>query len=235
MRTALRDLGFARWPGGIDKVGLAELEGLFDRLDASRPGVRIDPAMCEELAVMEAIRPDVQAILGPSARPVRALLFDKRDGANWALGWHQDRTIEVARRIELAGFGPWTSKQGRLHVAPPIAVLETMLTVRFHLDAVPADNAPLRVAPGSHRLGFIAEDTIEAVVARCGEATYLADAGTVWFYATPILHGSARASSGGRRRVLQLDIAAGELPGGLQWATERRLSAMDGSPKSLLL
>ncbi|GAA0663639.1 ectoine hydroxylase-related dioxygenase (phytanoyl-CoA dioxygenase family) [Sphingomonas insulae] len=235
MKQLLHEEGYARWPRTLDRAALAGLDRLFARLAADRPGVRIDAAACNDLAAVQDIRPDVEALLGRSARPVRALLFDKRDGANWALGWHQDRTIEVAERIEVPGFGPWTCKQDRLHVAPPIELLERMLTVRIHLDAVPPDNAPLRVAPGSHRLGCIAEDTIDDVVAACGVATCLADVGSVWFYATPILHGSARAASGGRRRVLQLEFAAEDLPGGLRWAAQRRLRVAEVSPKPLTL
>lgn len=220
MKAAFQERGFARWPGLLDTAALEELSRLFDRLAPTRPGARIDPALCGDLMAVSAIRAELSQLTGFGARPVRALLFDKRDGANWALGWHQDRTIEVVDCIAVPGYGPWTTKQGRLHVAPPIGLLEGMLTVRFHLDPVTKDNAPLRVAPGSHRLGLIAEDAIEGVVSRCGTAICLADAGTVWFYSTPILHGSARASSGQRRRVLQLDFAVGDLPGGLQWAIQ---------------
>ena len=90
------------------------------------------------------------------------------------------------------------------------------MTLRIHLDPVPADNAPLLVAPGSRRLGRIAEDRIEAVLAQCGTACCLAAPGDVWRYATPILHASA-AGNGSRRRVLQVDYAAAALPGGLCW------------------
>lgn len=51
-------------------------------------------------------------LLGPGARAVRALAFDKRPDANWAVGWHQDRTIAVRVRIETPGFGPWSVKGG---------------------------------------------------------------------------------------------------------------------------
>lgn len=220
VKQALHDGGFARWPGRLDDAALGELDEFFRLLRFDRRGMRIEPAWCGRLAVVAVIMPDVRRLLGQGARPVRALLFDKHEGANWALGWHQDRTIEVAGRIDVPGYGPWTCKQGRLHVAPPVARLERMLTVRIHLDAVPEDNAPLRVAPGSHRLGFIAEDAIDGVVDRCGTVTCLADPGDVWFYATPILHGSARSAAGLRRRVLQLDIAAVDLPGGLRWAAD---------------
>jgi len=230
MRRALAEAGYALWPGRIDASDLADLAGLFERLTIDRPGLRIDPAACDGLAAYRAIRSDLRDLLGPRARPVRALLFDKRDGVNWSLGWHQDRVIEVAERVDVPGYGPWTVKQGRLHAAPPIALLEAMLTVRIHLDPVGPDNAPLGVAPGSHRLGYIAEDAIAGVVARCGQAVCLAQAGSVWIYATPILHGSARAASGSRRRVLQLDIAGCDLPGGLRWAADAQRTALEGGP-----
>ena len=92
-----------------------------------------------------------------------------------------------------------------------------MVTLRIHLDDVSADNAPLLVAPGSHRLGLVAENDIAAAVARCGTATCLADAGDVWAYATPILHASAASVGAAHRRVLQVDYAAISLPGGLAW------------------
>lgn len=220
MKRALAGQGFTLWPGRLDAAALAELERLFDAMPADRPGLRIAPGDAARLGACRAIHDEVRRLIGSAARPVRALMFDKRDASNWALGWHQDRTIDVAERVDVPGYGPWTVKQGRLHVAPPIAVLETMVTVRFHLDPVGSDNAPLNVAPGSHRLGLVAEDAIPDVVARCGTATCLAEAGEVWFYATPILHASARSAPGLRRRVLQMDFAAIDLPGGLRWAAD---------------
>ena len=92
-----------------------------------------------------------------------------------------------------------------------------MVTLRLHLDPVPMTNAPLLVAPGSHRLGRIAEAEIADVVARYGAAVCLAERGDVWVYATPILHASGRASAPGNRRVLQIDFAGCDLPGGLTW------------------
>ncbi len=79
-------------------------------------------------------------------------------------------------------------------------------------------NAPLLVAPGSHRLGRIAEVEVADAVRRCGMAACVAEAGDIWLYATPILHASEAARQPARRRVLQVDFAAGDLPGGLDWA-----------------
>jgi ectoine hydroxylase-related dioxygenase (phytanoyl-CoA dioxygenase family) len=119
--------------------------------------------------------------------------------------------------VEVEGFGPWSIKAGLHHVAPPFDLLARMITLRVHLDDVPATNAPLLIAPGSHKHGRVSVDRIDSVVARCGTVACLASAGDTWVYSTPILHASASASTPARRRVLQIDFSAEALPGGLQW------------------
>ncbi|MDP1026206.1 phytanoyl-CoA dioxygenase family protein [Sphingomonas sp. KR1UV-12] len=220
MDMALDTAGFARCPFRLSPAALGEVCELFAAMGSVQPGMRIDPRPLREMAALVPVQSAAATRLGVDARPVRALLFDKHDGANWSLGWHQDRTIEVAAQVRVAGFGPFTRKQGRLHVAPPVGIIERMLTVRVHVDAVDDDNGPLIVAPGSHRLGYIAEASIASVVDRCGETACVADTGDVWFYATPILHRSGRAIAGRRRRVLQVDYAHDPLPGGLAWAAD---------------
>ena len=155
--------------------------------------------------------------LGPECLPVRAILFDKSANQNWSLGWHQDRTIAVKQRLDVDGFGPWSIKSGMVHVEPPFDLLASMVTVRVHLDAVPITNAPLLVAPGSHKRGRIRTTEILDVVHQCGVIPCLAEAGDIWLYATPILHASDAAVEPLHRRVLQADYAVGQLPAGLQW------------------
>ncbi len=157
------------------------------------------------------------SVLGASSKPVRAILFNKSSETNWALAWHQDRTICVKERREARGFGPWTIKRGMVHVAPPFDLLSRMVTLRAHLDDVPATNAPLLFAPGSHKHGRVAVEDVDSVIELCGTASCLADAGDIWLYATPILHASETASMPTRRRVLQVDFAAEDLPFGLEW------------------
>ncbi len=152
-----------------------------------------------------------------SQRAVRAVLFDKSAAANWALAWHQDRVIVVRERRAAPGFGCWSRKAGAIHVEPPPEILSRMVTLRLHFDPVPATNAPLLVAPGSHRLGRIAEGDVPVLVDACGQVACVAETGDVWAYATPILHASERARAPQRRRVLQVDYAAEALPGGLEW------------------
>ncbi len=196
-----------------------ELKAAIFGLPDDRAGVRLHgiPALGALLARDGAIGALADKALGISARPVRAILFNKSANTNWSLAWHQDRTICVKERRVAPGFGPWTVKSGRIHVAPPFDLLARMVTLRAHIDDVPATNAPLLIAPGSHALGRIAVNQIQDVVSRCGTATCLAEAGDVWIYATPILHASEAASEPKSRRVLQVDFAAGDLPHGLEW------------------
>ena len=211
--------GAQLYPAALDAVTLAALARVLAGLPADQAGVRLFGV--EGLAAF--VSPDgpvgsiATAVLAGAPRPVRAILFDKTAATNWSLAWHQDRVVAVRERVEVAGFGPWTRKHGALHVAPPFEILSRMVTLRVHLDPVPKTNAPLLIAPGSHRLGRIAEADGPGVVARCGMAACLAERGDVWLYATPILHASERAADPVQRRVLQIDYAVDELPGGLQW------------------
>ena len=191
----------------------------FSALPSDEAGVRIQgvEALAPLLASQGCIGIVAGSILGAGARPVRAILFNKTPETNWSLAWHQDRTICVRERRDTASFGPWTIKRGMHHVAPPFDLLARMVTLRAHLDDVPATNAPLLVAPGSHRIGRIAVSQVDAMVRRCGTSVCLAEAGDVWLYATPILHASEAASAPASRRVLQVDFAAEDLPDGLEW------------------
>jgi hypothetical protein len=203
-------------------LSAADLQGLEDAtagFPSDQAGIRLHgiPALQPFLTSSGAVGQVAASVLGNAARAVRAILFDKTASTNWGLPWHQDRTIAVAKRMEVEGFGPWTVKSGLLHVAPPFDVLASMVTLRVHLDTVPETNAPLLIAPGSHRLGLIHEREVKSVVQRCGTAVCLAEAGDIWLYSTPILHSSETARDPVHRRVLQVDFAVGGLPGGLTW------------------
>jgi hypothetical protein len=106
--------------------------------------------------------------LGHDAQPVRAILFDKRPGENWSVGWHQDRTIAVRGRMDVPGSGPWSRKSGIDHVEPSFEYIEGMITLSAHLDACGSDNAPLMIIPGSHGLGRIPVKEVERIVGDAG-------------------------------------------------------------------
>ena len=204
----------------LDDDALETLRALADARIGSRPGARLagEPVLDRLLAVSGLIGAVAAALTSTAARPARAVMFDKTPDANWSVAWHQDRTLPVRARIEVDGFGPWSTKDGLLHVAPPFEVLARMVTLRVHLDAVDAQNAPLRIALGSHRLGRVAASDADRRAEAMPQSLCLAEAGDIWTYRTPILHASARSARAGRRRVLQVDYADFDLPGGLEWS-----------------
>lgn len=204
---------------GLAAPMLADLHRILARMPDGRAGLRIsdDPELGFMLGEGGPVGAVAKTLLGAGVQPVRVVLFDKNDAAGWVLGWHQDRTITVRQRMDVSGFGPWTVKQGIVHVEPPFSVIDEMLTVRIHIDPVDDEKAPLLVALGSHRLGRIPAPAVEQIAQGLQKHVCLADAGDVWFYRTPILHASNAARPGRRRRVLQVDYAIGALPSGLEW------------------
>src|SRR5207248_2544553 len=126
-------------------------------------------------------------------------------------------SIAVRERKEAEGFGPWSVKAGVLHVQPPAAILEKMLTVRLHLDDCPEQNGPLRVIPGSHLLGRLREGAISALTTPAAPVVCTVARGGVLLMRPLLLHASSPSQQPGHRRVLHIEYAASPLPGGLQW------------------
>ncbi len=186
-----------------------------------RAGVRdLLRRMPEARAIADApgVRAIAEGALGSQARVVRAILFDKSPEANWALGFHQDTVIAVAERIEAPGFGPWSIKDGAVHVQPPVEILESMLTVRVHLDDADESNGALAVIPGSHAAGMLDGPEIRRRVECGGALSCDVRAGDVIAMRPLLLHGSPRATREARRRVIHLEFAADPLPAPLRWA-----------------
>lgn len=159
------------------------------------------------------------ALTGAATRPVRALFFDKVPGANWHVGWHQDRAIALAERRDVPGWGPWSVKAGVVHVLPPASLLERLITVRLHLDRCDASNGPLRVLPGSHRYGILPADQLRVLRKRIPEVLCTVPLGGALVMVPLLLHASSPAEVPHHRRVLHLEFAPeGILPEGLTWA-----------------
>jgi ectoine hydroxylase-related dioxygenase (phytanoyl-CoA dioxygenase family) len=168
------------------------------------------------IATSPHVKTLIERLIGRGAFAVRAIWFDKTEDANWKVVWHQDRAIAVAARLEANDFGPWSLKQGVQHTLAPAAILEGMVSLRIHLDTCDTDNAPLRVIPGSHRFGVIAENDI-AVHRRQQETECTAEAGDAILMRPLLLHASSPSKKPGHRRVIHIEYAAHNLPNGLEW------------------
>ncbi len=170
-RLNLENAGFAIVPAVVESrvcqeilkgVEAAPGEGVKRResVYAVRNLLEIDAV--RDLARSAEIRALTEPILGPNCFAVRGIWFDKTPDANWKVVWHQDLSIAVKEKREIAGFGPWSQKAGAVHVQPPVEILEKMLTVRLHLDDCDAQNGPLKVLAGTHRLGRLSAAQIAA-------------------------------------------------------------------------
>jgi|CXWL01.1.fsa_nt_gi hypothetical protein len=152
------------------------------------------------------------AILGADAGIVRALFFDKPPDRSWSLPWHKDRTIAVKRNdLPSELFHKPTLKAGVPHVEAPSSVLEKMLTIRIHLDAMTETNGPLHVVPGSHV--EVGQEHHDLVVLQAEVGDVLA--------MRPLLTHSSTVSmpgSSSHRRVIHIETAASaQLPDGYEW------------------
>jgi hypothetical protein len=220
--------GFAILPDVFDRLEIEALIRAVSMIEASdavrtRTGVYavhnllMLAASIRELADSSKLRAILEEHFSVNAFPVRATLFDKTASANWLVPWHQDLTICVANRVDVAGFGPWTIKAGVCHVQPPVSILENMLSLRIHLDDCDESNGALRVLPGTHRLGRLTPSQIAEQVRAKSAVIGAVKAGGVLLMRPLLLHASSSASQAAHRRVIHIDYAFSPLPAALRW------------------
>lgn len=197
------------------------ITGALPAVAAGRGGIRnliVHPTVVR-LLVHEAFGRYLWTVVGREMVAVKATLFDKTAESNWRVQWHQDRAIAVRERMNIPGYGPWSTKSGSLHVEPPAEVLAQMLAVRVHLDLCGSENGPLRVIPGSHLLGKLPEPQIAKVVASREPAEIHAPQGGIILMRPLIIHSSSPAREKAHRRVLHIEFAPIECISPLQWQT----------------
>ncbi|MBI3737113.1 phytanoyl-CoA dioxygenase family protein [Candidatus Sumerlaeota bacterium] len=171
-----------------------------------------------EVAIQSEIVRILSAIMGSDFGLVQAIYFDKPPDLPWSLPWHQDVAIAVKEhRIQSRRFGAPTVKQGVPHVEADAELLETMVTVRIHLDDVTEENGPLEVIPGSHRRGLIPSSFSPDP----GEGRkVLLNAGDALLMRPLLLHhsGSSKRGTNLHRRLLHFEYAPSPfLSDGYEW------------------
>jgi ectoine hydroxylase-related dioxygenase (phytanoyl-CoA dioxygenase family) len=193
-------------------LGPSEREGLISSLAAvprSRAGARhiLANPLIAALAGDDRLREIARGILGEGAAPYRATLFDKSAGANWLVVWHQDTALPFRSRFAAEGWGPWSVKEGVNYAHAPASALGRIVALRIHLDASGPHNGPLRVIPGSHRLGILTDDAIAAMVERVPAFECLVPAGGVLAMRPLLLHSSTKSTRPTSRRVIHIEYA----------------------------
>jgi ectoine hydroxylase-related dioxygenase (phytanoyl-CoA dioxygenase family) len=194
------------------------VEHLCSRLGDTKHAQRnlLSVPIVRELAVSESVKQLMTASLGKECFAVRGIFFNKTPASNWKVAWHQDRTIGVRERKDVSHFGPWSMKANVPHVQPPASVMAKMLAIRLHLDESHENNGPLRVIPGSHKAGCLSADEVATWKERPSVICTVARGGAILM--RPLLvHASSSCSKPQPRRVIHLEFAADDLPGGLEW------------------
>jgi ectoine hydroxylase-related dioxygenase (phytanoyl-CoA dioxygenase family) len=155
-------------------------------------------------------------ILGKRAFAVSGTFFNKTPAANWKVPWHQDRLVKVKDRFDAEDWGPWSVKDGVIHVQPPSSVMSRVLAIRLHLDDCPAENGALRVLPGSHLYGFLKPEQTAGLPVR-PESLCPVPKGGAFLMSPLLLHSSSPSTSPRSRRVIHLEFAADDLPAPFEW------------------
>lgn len=236
-RTFARD-GFAIIEGVLPSEDIERLREAVARIPTGDEvrrkqavyGVRNLLEVCPEVRCLSGrpqVRQFVTPVLGEGAFAVRAIFFDKVPGANWSLFWHQDNVVSIAARRDVPGFIGWSCKAGVWQVQPPADVLARMIAVRVHLDDCGPENGPLRVLPGSHRSGWL-DDQLDDWKRRVPEVVCTIGCGGIVAMCPLTLHASAPSEAPAHRRVIHIEYAADELPGGLEWNNRVGAAALTG-------
>ena len=214
----LRD-GFAVIPAVLDAAHCDDLAASTAACVADTPGTRslLTQDWCRALAATLRAHPAVGALIPAGHVAVQCTYFEKSVGRNWLVPIHQDLSIPVRERVEHPALRGWSGKEGTLFVQPPCELLETLVTVRMHLDACTEDDGPLQFVPGTHVRGRIDAAEASRLRQEGPVATCAVERGGALVMRPLALHASSKATGRSRRRVLHFVFGPPELPYGLGW------------------
>ncbi|MEO5712603.1 MAG: phytanoyl-CoA dioxygenase family protein [Luteolibacter sp.] len=206
----LEDHGYCIVPTAIHEDGLNALRNtLFDKNSAGERCL-LDHKIVREAAIELKRGLSTQNHLPHDALAIQAIAFDKTAATNWKVAWHQDLMFPFAAKVSTNGFDLPSIKDGIHYSRPPEAILKQLLAVRLHLDDCDETNGPLRISPGTHRIGIIKSAEIPDYLSRHGETTCLAKKGEALLMRPLILHASSQATEPKHRRILHFVYFCGE-------------------------
>ena len=193
---------------------LVELKGIENKF-----GVReflIDNSEIAEKIFTESLIKIIERISPNCKKVIKSIYFDKPPNANWIVNWHQDLTINLSNRKEVENFKNWRTNSERTIVQPNKELLESIFTIRIHLDDCTKENGALRVIEESHNKGVI--KIKEWLQKKNGiEKICEVKKGGILIMKPLILHSSKRTENQKNRRVIHIEFTDKELPIGLNW------------------
>jgi len=203
-----------------------EIPSLLDRVQLptfhrSRAGIRhvMSNSHVASLAHDARLMTIAREVFGSEPVPFRATLFDKSHDANWLVVWHQDTALPLRSKKDSPGWGPWSVKEGIHYAHAPTYALDQVVALRVHLDDSTVENGPLRVIPGTHKLGVLTDDEVSKLSIERVSVDCLAARGAVLAMRPLLIHSSSKSQSERPRRVLHIEYAASTVVGdGLELA-----------------
>jgi hypothetical protein len=222
-----------------------EVDNLFQaisKIDTSRQTVRktsdlfairqflkeVPPAT--EIIFNDRFTTLIAEIFGDNFFVVKSIYFDKPADSNWFVAYHQDLTISVDKKLNVEGFGSWTTKHNQYAVQPPLDILQDNFTIRIHLDDTNEENGALKVIPGSHLKGIYRPETIDWSVET--ESICRVNKGGIMLMKPLLLHSSNRTTNNNKRRVIHIEFSRSPLPANLNWAEIMHVKAGSATKKS---
>jgi ectoine hydroxylase-related dioxygenase (phytanoyl-CoA dioxygenase family) len=135
------------------------------------------------------------------------------------VAWHKDAALPLRERGDVAGWGPWSVKDGVNYAHAPAQALERILALRVHLDSSTAEHGPLRVLPGTHTRGVLTDDEIHSIAEPGTGVNCLMPLGGVIARRPLVIHASKKSRTENTRRVLHIEYAeSGAIADGLELA-----------------
>lgn len=210
----MEERGFAILPHVISPETIAEVSDEISQPGSrrSRAGVRhaMQLASVARIASCSELMALACNVLEPHAFPLRATIFDKSQDANWLVVWHRDTALPLRHRLDVLGWGPWSTKEGIPYAHAPAEVLSHVLALRIHLDNSTTDNGPLKVLPGTHRLGVLEDDRIHPLSEEVAAVECLVPSGGVLAMRPLLAHALLKSSGETSRRVLHIEYAGSD-------------------------
>jgi ectoine hydroxylase-related dioxygenase (phytanoyl-CoA dioxygenase family) len=216
--------GHENWQGAVEEQGFAVVPSVLSTRELipilvsiadlepprGRAGIRhvLSHPTVKVVAQNPRLVEMAQAILGSSAFPFRATMFDRIPESSRLISWHQDTALPLQEKIETPGWGPWSVKEGVIYAHAPATALEQVLALRLHLDDCTEENGPLRVIPGTHGIGVLSDEEIERHATYQEPVECLVPRGGVVAMRPLVIHASSKARLQAPRRVLHLEYAA---------------------------
>ncbi|MFC6267209.1 phytanoyl-CoA dioxygenase family protein [Frigoriflavimonas asaccharolytica] len=164
----------------------------------------------------EKLKKIIFELFGNDYFVTKSIYFDKPEQSNWFVAYHQDLTISVDKKLEIDGFGPWTTKQNQFAVQPSLDFLEDNFTIRIHLDNTNEENGALKIIPRSHLKGIYRAETIDWKTET--EVSCNTEKGGIMIMKPLLLHASSRTTNNEKRRVIHIEFGNKELTNGLNYS-----------------